>query len=114
MPLGPRRAWPAIAAIAALCGFAIALYHYLAPMTGVTGTPGALVAVVASLLVLLLAGVLVARHPGPALVRGLLVAGAIGTGVVAWFLHASWLVVAMALVLLAVVAGRVAARGGPR
>ena len=55
---------PAAVTLAALIGVAIALFYYLAPLTGVTGTIGAMVVVGTSLLVALAGVVLWFRHSG--------------------------------------------------
>lgn len=94
-----------LVALGAAVGAGLALYNYLAPMTGVTGTPGALLVVVSSLL-LLAAGVviwLVSRGFGYWLLEVLGFAGVVGTFVAAWFLHEWWLMAAMGVVFVGLV-----------
>ncbi|GGB18684.1 hypothetical protein [Allosediminivita pacifica] len=89
----------------ALAGAAVAVYNYLTPLTGVTGSLGALI-VIASSILLIIAGVLIQlSQPGGwrSLLRTLVVLGAIGTGLAAYFLHEWWLIVAMVIVLVGVV-----------
>lgn len=111
-----RRSGPAALTIASLAGLGISLFHYLAPMTGVTGTAGALLVVVSSILLALAGVVLFFRRFGgfALLVRILALLGALGTGVAAWFLHAFWLVAVMAVALAAVIADLALAKGGDR
>ncbi|MBZ9739853.1 MULTISPECIES: hypothetical protein [unclassified Mesorhizobium] len=92
---------PLIVIAAAALACAIAFYYFATPLTGVTGTPGAMLVLVASL-ALALDG-LVLRFKGSGVVftlawiLGLL--GALGTFAAAIFLHAWWLVAAVAVVL---------------
>ncbi|MEO7493311.1 MAG: pyrroloquinoline quinone-dependent dehydrogenase [Massilia sp.] len=89
---------------AALTGLGFALFNYFAPMTGVTGTIGALAVVVSPLLLALLGVVLVRRRGGGArLVPILALLLALGTLAAAWLLHEYALLVAMAIALLALV-----------
>ncbi|MFS2027365.1 pyrroloquinoline quinone-dependent dehydrogenase [Massilia sp. CT11-137] len=88
--------------IAALAGLGVALFNYFAPMTGVTGTIGALAVVVSTLLLALLGFVLARRRTGRSrLVRVLALLMALGTLAAAWLLHEFLLVAAMAVALLA-------------
>lgn len=88
--------------VAALAGLGIALFNYFAPMTGVTGTIGALL-VVGSTLLLALLGLVLVRRPGDGarLVPILALLVALGTLAAAWLLHEFWLLAAMAIALLA-------------
>ncbi len=89
----------------ALGGAAVAIYNYLTPLTGVTGSIGALI-VVASSVLLIIAGLLIQlSQPGGwrTLLRVLVVLGAIGTGLAAYFLHEWWLIAAMVIVLVGVI-----------
>lgn len=87
---------------AALLGLGVALFNYFTPMTGVTGTIGALAVVVSTLLLALLGFVLVRRHTENArLVPILALLIALGTLAAGWLLHEFLLVVAMATALLA-------------
>lgn len=103
MAVARHGAAPALVALASLAGVAIALYHYAAPMTGVTGTAGAMAVIVTSLLVALAGGVLWFRRSG-ALARTVRVIGwvlALATIAAGWLLHESWLVAAMVVALIA-------------
>ncbi|WP_457809185.1 hypothetical protein [Kushneria sp. EE4] len=88
--------------IASAVGIAIALYAYLTPLTGVTGTLGALI-------VIATCAILVALALGLALCRGralhnlfrvVIVAFIVGTAFAALLLHLWWLAVAMAVALV--------------
>ncbi|MBD8064229.1 hypothetical protein IC608_01900 [Devosia sp. PTR5] len=108
----PQPAGPAIVAIAAAIGLAVALYYYFMPLTGITGAPGTLLVIVSSLL-LLIDGVILWFAPrgflfGLLWVLGLL--GAIGTLVAGWFLHAWWLMLAIAIVVIGLVVSLVLTR----
>ncbi|OCX58151.1 hypothetical protein BFP70_19010 [Thioclava sp. SK-1] len=86
----------------ALGGFAVALYNYLTPLTGVTGTFGAGL-VIASTLLLAIAAVLIQiSRPGAwrVVLRILVALGGVLTALAGYFLHEWWLIVAMAIVLL--------------
>lgn len=109
-----QRAAPATLAVASVAGAALALYNYLAPLTGVTGTLGALV-VIATVVILALLGVLlfVKRSGGAGLtfrILGLIIA--LGTLAAAWLLHEFWLVLLMAIAVLAVLVDFAAPKGG--
>lgn len=99
----PNAPWGAAAiATSAAIGFISALWHYLAPRTGVTGTEGALLVVVSSLLVLGdgLLLVFLARGAVRTTLLVLAILGAVGTFTAALFLH-EWLLAAM-MVLAAI------------
>ncbi|WP_172332182.1 hypothetical protein [Mangrovicoccus sp. HB161399] len=85
-----------------LAGAAVAAYAYFAPLTGVTGTPGALLVVITSILVLAAALVvaLIAPRGWRNLVRALLVLGILGTAAAAAFLHEWVLIAAMGVALI--------------
>lgn len=104
-----------LAFIAGIAATAIALWGYTAPLTGITGSPGALLVVLSSLLLALDAAVLLAISPGAlratVVVLGLL--GALGTLVAAWFLHAWWLMAAVAVFALAIIAAAILQRRNP-
>ena len=104
MTTGAQRLGPTGLVIAALVGLAISIYHYVTPMTGVTGTAGALLVVVSSLLLSVAGIVLFLLHHGwvAALVRVLAVLGSVGTLLAAYFLHEFWLMAAMVVALLAI------------
>lgn len=99
-PLGPL-----VILAASLAGTALALYAYFTPLTGVTGSPGALLVVVSSVLLIIDALILWFGPPGFIFglfcVLGLL--GAIGTLAAAWFLHGWWLMAAMAVALVGLI-----------
>ncbi|MBE3639803.1 hypothetical protein ICN82_16495 [Mangrovicoccus sp. HB182678] len=88
-----------------LAGAIIAAYAYIAPLTGVTGTPGALLVIVTSVLVLLggLIVALIASRGIRNLFRVLLCLGILGTAAAAAFLHEWVLIAAMAVALVGLV-----------
>ncbi|MBZ9974292.1 MULTISPECIES: hypothetical protein [unclassified Mesorhizobium] len=92
---------PLVVITAAVLASAIAVYYFATPLTGVNGTPGAMLVLVASLALALDGLVLRFRGGGVvftlAWILGLL--GALGTFTAAVFLHAWWLVAAVAVVL---------------
>ena len=97
----PARLGPMIVLLAAIVGIAVSAYNFLAPLTGINGTPGALLVIVSSIL-LAVDGLILWFGPPRALfwilwVLGIL--GALGTFTAAWFLHAWWLMAASAVVL---------------
>ena len=91
-------AW--LIAIAALVGLGLALYGYLTPNDGISFTPGALLVVVSSALILA-ASVLLGLNvvPGWAVIvlNVLLLLGLLGTAFAAWFLQ-TYLLVALMIV----------------
>jgi hypothetical protein len=99
-PLGPITVL-----VAATAGTLLSLYYYLAPLTGVTGTPGALIVIGSSLALVFDAFVLWFLGRGLLFgvfwVLGLL--GALGTLTAASFLHAWWLSVATVVVLVGLI-----------
>jgi len=102
----PARDWGlALMFLAALLATAIALRNYLAPMTGVTGTLGALLVVVSGLLLVLDAIVLFFLPRGTlrTILLTLAVLGAVGTFAAAWFLHAWGLMAAVVVVAFAII-----------
>ncbi|MBZ9706849.1 hypothetical protein FJ970_25020 [Mesorhizobium sp. B2-1-8] len=92
---------PLVIITAAVLASAIAFYYFAAPLTGVTGSAGAMLVLIASLALALDGLVLRFRNSGPvfilAWILGLL--GALGTFTAAVFLHAWWLVAVVAVVL---------------
>jgi quinoprotein glucose dehydrogenase len=116
MAQATQRAAPATLAVAALVGLGIALFHYLAPMTGVTGTIGALLVVGTSVLLSLFGLVLLWKQSGgiARLVRILAVLAALGTLVAAWLLHEFWLLAVTGVALLAVAIDAATTHGGAR
>jgi len=87
--------------LASLAGLATALYLFFVPLTGVTGTSGALI-VIASSAALVVAAAVIPIMPGRSLrnlLRILAVLGIAGTFTAAVFLHGWILVVAMIVAL---------------
>ena len=96
----------AICSVAALVGAALAAVAALSPETGVTGTPGAFLALAGALAVTLAAGLLAMdfrRLRGLLFALAALAAGL--TALAAWFLMQTGLLAAMALALAALLAG---------
>ena len=95
-------AW--LLAASAAAGLCLSLFSYLWPETGIDGTPGALLVVVSSALVLGAALLMALDRSKGAALRAFLnvstVLGVIGTGVAAYFLEAYVLVAFMALGLV--------------
>ncbi len=95
----------ALVILAALAGLGLSLWYYFAPLTGVNGSAGALLVIVASALLIVDGIVLYLTGPGALrvvfIVLGIL--GAVGTLAAAWFLHGWWLMAAMVVVLLGIV-----------
>ena len=87
--------------LAGLAGAAIALYLFLTPLSGVTGTIGALIVLAACLAVAL--GGLLMMTTGGAVWRWLTVLGILGTALAAFFLHGWWIMLAMLVALVGVV-----------
>ncbi|REC95089.1 hypothetical protein [Kushneria indalinina] len=88
--------------VASAIGIAIALHAYLTPLTGVTGTLGALIVIVtcAVLVVLALGLVLCRGRVLHNLLRIVTVAVIVGTAFAALLLHLWWLAIAMAVALV--------------
>ncbi|MEX0695693.1 MAG: hypothetical protein WD075_14690 [Rhodospirillales bacterium] len=97
--------WPATLTAAALCGIGISAFNYSAPMTGVTGTAGALMVVCSSILLAGAGVFLLFKHSGGSatFVRVLALLGALGTILAAWFLHEYWLVAIMVAATVAAI-----------
>lgn len=99
-PLGPT-----IILVAALVGIALSAYYFLTPLTGINGTPGAMLVILSSLLLAIDALILWFGPPGLVFsifwVLGIL--GALGTFTAAWFLHAWWLMAASAVIFAGLV-----------
>ncbi len=96
----------ALMIVAALVGAAIAIWSYFDRSSGISGSAGALLVIVASLLLALDALLLFFLPPGG--LRATFVTlgflGATGTFVAAWFLHAWWLMGAMVVFVIALIA----------
>lgn len=96
--------WPAgplILLLAGTVGVLLSLYAYFVPLTGVTGTPGALL-VTGSSLALVVDALILWRNPSGLVFRLfwiLGVLGALGTIAAACFLHTWWLVAASIVAL---------------
>ncbi|WP_136068877.1 hypothetical protein [Modicisalibacter radicis] len=91
--------------VASLAGFAIALYAYVTPLTGVTDTLGALVAILACVALAVMALILAAlkgRGTRNAL-RVLILLGLVGTAFAGLLLHQWWIVVAMLVGLVGLI-----------
>lgn len=113
MPTHTTFSGPVLLILASLLGVGISLYYYLVPMTGVTGTEGALLVVISSL-VLTLGGIILLKVRMGWLaitVRVLALLGALGTIAAAWFLHEFWLVAVMVVALVGVIIDFVPLRG---
>lgn len=97
--------WPATLTTAALCGIGISAFNYFVPMTGVTGTAGALLVVCSSILLAAAGVFLLYKHYGGSamFVRVLALLGALGTILASWFLHEYWLMAAMVVTLVAAI-----------
>ena len=97
-----RGAW--LLAASAAAGLCLSLFNYFWPTTGIDGTPGALLVVVSTALVLAAALVMALYRSKPLWLRVVLnvstLLGLIGTGLAAYFLEAYVLIGFMALGLL--------------
>jgi len=107
-----------IIGLAALAGLFVAVYAYFDRGGGIDHTAGT-VLVIASTAILLVAAAVLAFAPGaPAWLRGLLLAGCLldvlGTGLAAFFLHASLLLAAMVVGLAGWLAAMVPKRAADR
>ena len=100
--LADRGAW--LLAAGAAAGLCLSLFNYLWPNTGIDGTPGALLVVVSTALVLGAALVMALFRSKPLWLRVFLVVstllGLIGTGIAAYFLDSYLLIAFMAIGLL--------------
>ena len=108
----PARVGPMIILAAAIVGIALSAYYFLAPLTGINGTPGAALVIISSLLLAIDAFILWFGPPRPLFwilwVLGIL--GALGTFAAAWFLHAWWLMAAIVIVFIGLVVTLIPAR----
>lgn len=88
--------------IASLVGLGVSIYNYNAAGSGVAGTPGAMLVIVSTFL-LLSAGFILGRDMGGGGLRivlgALCLLGILGTGFAGWLLESSTLAIAMALCL---------------
>ncbi|WP_111430340.1 hypothetical protein [Rhodobacteraceae bacterium DSL-40] len=117
MPHSPPRYTPAavLFLVSALAGLGISLYLYLVPLTGVTGSFGAMLVAVACGLLAIAGLVMIFEPAGEAatLFRFLGFIGAACTAAAAWFLHSPWLLGAMIAALVFVLFDSIAKRGYP-
>ncbi|MEI4473767.1 hypothetical protein [Frigidibacter sp. MR17.24] len=100
-PTRSRRRGAIVLFAGAIGGCAVALYNYFVPLTGVTGSGGALLVIVSSALVAAAALVLpaLAGRAGRVVLRTLAGLGILGTALAGLLLHEGWLVLAMAIAL---------------
>lgn len=88
--------------IASLVGFAVSIFNYNAADSGIAGTPGAMLVIVSTFL-LLFAGFVLGRDMGGGGLRAVIAAlcffGILGTGFAGWLLESNTLAVTMALCL---------------
>ena len=89
--------------IASIVALAVSIYNYNSADSGIAGTPGAMLVMVSSFL-LLFAGFLLGRDMGGGGLRFLLAAlcflGILGTGLAGYLLESTTLAVAMALCMV--------------
>lgn len=89
--------------VASLIGLAVSIYNYNSAESGVAGTPGAMLVMVSTFL-LLLAGFILGRDMGGGGLRGVLAMlcflGILGTGFAGYLLESTALVVTMALCMV--------------
>jgi hypothetical protein len=89
--------------IAAIVGLAVSIYNYNSDDSGIAGTPGAML-VIASTALLLFAGFVLGRDMGGGGFRAVLTAlcflGIVGTGFAGYLLESTTLVATMVLCLL--------------
>ena len=89
--------------IASIAGLAVSVYNYNAADSGIAGTPGAILVIVSTLLLLIAAFVLGRDMSGTALrvvLATLALLAILGTGFAGYLLESNTLVVAMAVCLL--------------
>ena len=101
-----------VIALSSILGAALSLYNYLTPGTGIDHTPGAMLVIISSVLILLASFTLLLdlQRWFRGLLLILLLIGILGTGLAAYFLEASVLV---ALMVLALFGWFVRMLGGP-
>lgn len=90
-------------AIAALLGTAVSLYNYVTPLTGINGTPGAVLVIASTLILVVLALILGMDRPGGGLwifTVIICLVGILGTAFAAYLLN-SWALLALMAVCLA-------------
>jgi hypothetical protein len=101
--------------VTAIVGFGISLYLYLVPLTGVTGTVGALMVTISCGLLAVAALIFLQWPVGEAATffRVLALLGVLGVFAAAWFLHGFWLMVAMVIALVFLLFDFAAKKGVP-
>ncbi|RJS92387.1 hypothetical protein [Salinisphaera sp. Q1T1-3] len=101
----PSRLGAVVLGLSALAGLIIALYAYLAPLTGVTGTLGALLVIGVSALLIVMALVLMALSAGGGRIawRVLILIALAGNAFAAALLHEWWLCIAMGVGLIGLI-----------
>ncbi|MPZ56993.1 MAG: hypothetical protein GEU91_10955 [Rhizobiales bacterium] len=92
-----------LVALAAILGTALSIYDYIDPMSGIAGTPGAIL-VIASTLILFVFGLLMAADPRSAALRIFIILscllGIAGTAFAAYLLNSRTLLALMVVCLL--------------
>ena len=91
--------------LAAAAALALCIYNYVTPFTGIDGTPGALLVIVSTTLLVLLAGALQQLgHGGGRALHGFLLVASMadiaGTAFAGWLLESRALVALMAVCLI--------------
>jgi hypothetical protein len=89
---------------AAAAALALCIYNYVTPFTGIDGTPGALLVIVSTTLLVLLAVALQLGHGGGRALHGFLLVASMadiaGTAFAGWLLESRALVALMAVCLI--------------
>jgi drug/metabolite transporter (DMT)-like permease len=88
-----------------LAGAAVAVWNFVTPLTGVTGTFGAGLVIASSVLIVLAAILIQLSEPGGwrTTLRVLVALGVIGTAAAGYFLHEWWLIAAMAVTAIGLI-----------
>lgn len=88
--------------VASLAGLAVSLHAYFTPLTGVNGSPGALLVIVSTIVLAALALVLApcASRSARVALRVLILLDLVGTGFAGLLLHQGWLTGAMVVGLV--------------
>ncbi|SEN98580.1 hypothetical protein [Palleronia pelagia] len=97
---GRRRLGSSITAIAALSAALFAFNLYVTPLTGVTGTSGALLVMLGCILIAV--GALFMAVTGRRGWRWLTILGVLGTAVAAFFLHGWWILLLLAVAFVGI------------
>jgi hypothetical protein len=89
---------------AAAAALALCIYHYVMPFTGIDGTPGALLVIVSTTLLVLFAVALQLGHGGGRALHGFLLVASMadiaGTAFAGWLLESRALVALMVICLI--------------